>query len=63
MNDSPFGLTASIWTKDTTAYYELVDDVDAGTVFLNRSVPPPLHAFVDLGGPSLMLSPSQLRLS
>ncbi|GAA5890090.1 hypothetical protein JCM8208_002695 [Rhodotorula glutinis] len=36
INDSPFGLTASIWTKDTAAYYELVDDVDAGTVYLNR---------------------------
>lgn len=36
MNDSEFGLTASIWTKDTDKGYELCDDVEAGTVFVNR---------------------------
>ncbi|KAL8411350.1 hypothetical protein RB596_000841 [Gaeumannomyces avenae] len=36
MNDSEFGLTASIWTKDTDKAYELVDQVEAGTVFVNR---------------------------
>ncbi|KAH6895605.1 Aldehyde/histidinol dehydrogenase [Thelonectria olida] len=36
MNDSEFGLTASIWTKDTDKGYELADDVEAGTVFVNR---------------------------
>ncbi|KAJ4296841.1 hypothetical protein N0V90_006889 [Kalmusia sp. IMI 367209] len=36
MNDSQFGLTASIWTKDTSKGHELVDDVEAGTVFVNR---------------------------
>jgi acyl-CoA reductase-like NAD-dependent aldehyde dehydrogenase len=36
MNDSQFGLTASIWTKDTAKGHELVDDVEAGTVFVNR---------------------------
>ncbi|KAI5463454.1 Aldehyde/histidinol dehydrogenase [Mariannaea sp. PMI_226] len=36
MNDSEFGLTASIWTKDTDRGYELADDVEAGTVFVNR---------------------------
>jgi acyl-CoA reductase-like NAD-dependent aldehyde dehydrogenase len=36
MNDSQFGLTASIWTKDTEKGHELVDDVEAGTVFVNR---------------------------
>ncbi|KAL1597891.1 hypothetical protein SLS60_008379 [Paraconiothyrium brasiliense] len=36
MNDSQFGLTASIWTKDTNKGHELVDDVEAGTVFVNR---------------------------
>ncbi|BGP45023.1 hypothetical protein JCM10450v2_000838 [Rhodotorula kratochvilovae] len=36
INDSPFGLTCSVWTKDTDAYYRLVDDIDAGTVYLNR---------------------------
>lgn len=36
MNDSPYGLTASIWTKDDSAFARLVDDIDAGTVFQNR---------------------------
>ncbi|KAI0854048.1 aldehyde dehydrogenase [Daldinia vernicosa] len=37
MNDSEFGLTASIWTKDTAKGYELADQVEAGTVFVNRA--------------------------
>lgn len=36
MNDSEFGLTASIWTKDTDKGAALAEDVDAGTVFVNR---------------------------
>ncbi|KAL2267804.1 hypothetical protein VTJ83DRAFT_5081 [Remersonia thermophila] len=36
MNDSEFGLTASIWTKDTARGYELAEQVEAGTVFVNR---------------------------
>jgi acyl-CoA reductase-like NAD-dependent aldehyde dehydrogenase len=36
MNDSEFGLTASIWTKDTARGAELAEEVEAGTVFLNR---------------------------
>jgi acyl-CoA reductase-like NAD-dependent aldehyde dehydrogenase len=36
MNDSEFGLTASIWTKDTDQGTELAKSVDAGTVFVNR---------------------------
>ncbi|KAF1839500.1 aldehyde dehydrogenase [Decorospora gaudefroyi] len=36
MNDSQFGLTASIWTKDVARGHELIDDVEAGTVFVNR---------------------------
>ncbi|KAF2396685.1 aldehyde dehydrogenase [Trichodelitschia bisporula] len=36
MNDSNFGLTASIWTKDVEKGHELVDEVEAGTVFVNR---------------------------
>ncbi|KAL8824518.1 MAG: hypothetical protein Q9191_004999 [Dirinaria sp. TL-2023a] len=36
MNDSEFGLTASIWTKDTAKGEELADQVEAGTVFVNR---------------------------
>jgi len=36
MNDSQFGLTASIWTKDVSKAQELIDEVEAGTVFVNR---------------------------
>lgn len=36
MNDSEFGLTASIWTKDNDKGYELSEQVEAGTVFINR---------------------------
>ena len=36
MNDSEFGLTASIWTKDTEKGAQLAEEVDAGTVFVNR---------------------------
>ncbi|KAB5576225.1 Aldehyde/histidinol dehydrogenase [Coniochaeta sp. 2T2.1] len=36
MNDSEFGLTASIWSKDTERAYELCEQVEAGTVFVNR---------------------------
>lgn len=36
MNDSEFGLTASIWTKDTAKGHELAEDIEAGTVFVNR---------------------------
>ena len=37
MNDSEFGLTASIWTKDLVRGAELADKVHAGTVFVNRA--------------------------
>lgn len=36
MNDSNFGLTASIWTKDVDGARNLHDEVEAGTVFINR---------------------------
>ncbi|RYO98921.1 hypothetical protein DL764_006954 [Monosporascus ibericus] len=37
MNDSEFGLTASIWTKDIDKGYQLAEQVEAGTVFVNRA--------------------------
>lgn len=37
MNDSEFGLTASVWSKDIASAEKLVDRVEAGTVFINRS--------------------------
>jgi acyl-CoA reductase-like NAD-dependent aldehyde dehydrogenase len=36
MNDSEFGLTASIWSKDVETASKLAEDVEAGTVFVNR---------------------------
>ncbi|KAI0304764.1 succinate semialdehyde dehydrogenase [Russula brevipes] len=42
MNDSPYGLTASVWTNAETnpesqnAFLKLVDELHTGTVFLNR---------------------------
>lgn len=36
MNDSEFGLTASIWTKDIEKGTQLAESVEAGTVFVNR---------------------------
>ncbi|KAI1012642.1 hypothetical protein LB504_008530 [Fusarium proliferatum] len=36
MNDSDYGLTASIWTKDIARGEELIDQLEAGTVFVNR---------------------------
>ena len=37
MNDSQFGLTASIWTKNVTEGEALACQVEAGTVFVNRA--------------------------
>ena len=36
MNDSPYGLTASIWTTDEEAAIGIGDRVDTGTWFMNR---------------------------
>ncbi len=36
MNDSEFGLTASIWTSDESAALALGDQLRVGTVFMNR---------------------------
>ncbi|GAB2184357.1 aldehyde dehydrogenase family protein [Roseibium sp. LAB1] len=36
MNDSPYGLTASIWTEDVQAAAEIGDRIETGTVFMNR---------------------------
>jgi len=40
MNDSKYGLTASIWTKSDPSSPEiqfLIDNIESGTVFLNRA--------------------------
>jgi acyl-CoA reductase-like NAD-dependent aldehyde dehydrogenase len=36
MNDSDYGLTASIWTRDTDAALRIGSALDTGTVFMNR---------------------------
>jgi acyl-CoA reductase-like NAD-dependent aldehyde dehydrogenase len=36
MNDSPYGLTASIWTRDIERAAELGSRVETGTVYMNR---------------------------
>jgi acyl-CoA reductase-like NAD-dependent aldehyde dehydrogenase len=36
MNDSPYGLTASIWTRDIDRAAAIGDRVETGTVFMNR---------------------------
>jgi acyl-CoA reductase-like NAD-dependent aldehyde dehydrogenase len=36
MNDSQYGLTASIWTVDTAVSMAIGDRLDVGTIFQNR---------------------------
>ncbi|MBN9035681.1 MAG: aldehyde dehydrogenase family protein [Rhizobiales bacterium] len=36
MNDSPYGLTASVWTSDVEHAAAIGDRVETGTVFMNR---------------------------
>jgi len=36
MNDSDFGLTASLWTKDIARAERVADQIETGTVFMNR---------------------------
>ena len=36
INDSPYGLTASIWSRDEEASFLLCDQINTGTVFINR---------------------------
>jgi acyl-CoA reductase-like NAD-dependent aldehyde dehydrogenase len=36
MNDSAYGLTASVWTSDIPRGLALLDEMEAGTVYLNR---------------------------
>ncbi len=36
MNDSRYGLTASVWTRDAKAAATLGERIEAGTIFMNR---------------------------
>ncbi len=37
MNDSAYGLTASVWTADTARAMAIGDRIETGTVFQNRA--------------------------
>ena len=37
MNDSAFGLTASLWTQDAARAEAIADQIETGTVFMNRA--------------------------
>ncbi|ANT61852.1 aldehyde dehydrogenase [Salipiger sp. CCB-MM3] len=37
MNDSPFGLTASLWTQDVERAQAVGDAIETGTIFMNRA--------------------------
>ncbi|OAX84510.1 hypothetical protein ACJ72_01126 [Emergomyces africanus] len=37
MNQSDLGLTASVWTKDLSKAEKLIEQIEAGTVFVNRA--------------------------
>ena len=37
MNDSPYGLTASLWTSDSRRAARIGREVETGTVFMNRA--------------------------
>jgi phenylacetaldehyde dehydrogenase len=39
VNDSPYGLAASLWTNDLRAAMNLVPEIEAGTVWVNCHVP------------------------
>lgn len=36
MNDSPYGLTASVWTNDQDAAIDIGNRIETGTVYMNR---------------------------
>lgn len=36
MNDSQYGLTASVWTQDVETAFSIGDQIDTGTMFMNR---------------------------
>lgn len=57
MNDSPYGLTASIWTnvqsnpESERLFEKFVEELETGTVFLNRCVNLPYSSYLSLYNP------------
>lgn len=48
INDSNYGLTASVWTRDVSKGRELGNEIEAGTVFVNRAdCPNPVSSAMD----------------
>ncbi len=47
-NDTPYGLAATIWTKDLTAAHRLANGIRAGTIWVN--MPNPVDATAPWGG-------------
>lgn len=61
MNDSEFGLTASVWTKDIQKGEELIEGLEAGTVFVNRcDYPSPVSAALPI--PPYLICVSMLTM-
>ena len=57
MNDSEFGLTASIWTKDVARGEKLAELIEAGTVFVNRcDFPSPVSCYSSLPMASCLIA-------
>ena len=36
MNDSPYGLTASVWTENEDEAIQIANNIETGTCFMNR---------------------------
>jgi aldehyde dehydrogenase (NAD+) len=56
VNDSPYGLSAAVFTRDLAAAYRFIEQVDAGQVAVNLStagwdVHIPFGGFKDSGSP------------
>jgi succinate-semialdehyde dehydrogenase/glutarate-semialdehyde dehydrogenase len=49
-NAGPFGLSASVWSRDRREARRLAENLDAGMVSINDAVTPSVHASAPFGG-------------